>query len=119
MGRYLALLPFDFDWVKTDFSHSILECTQRSELFEELEKLPSMPVPEQFHTYLGYDPETERTCYGNTQTTNDGEQLMYVLVEQLLPFSTHELVRDNFLNRAVWAYLKELPRKTKIALYFH
>ena len=119
MGLDLNLLPFDGDMGSMNFSHTVLDCERRSQLFEELEGLPAVRVPEDFNTYLCKDDEYEESHYGNTQDTPYGEPLTYVLAEQLVPFASHEGVENHFKNRAIWAYLKELPPRTKVALYWH
>lgn len=117
MGLDLTLLPFthDFesDWA---FSHVLLPC-DRSAVIHEIRDLPSQPVPKRFDSYLGLGDDGEHR-YGNTQKTPYGSQLTYVLVDDLLKFSTHEDVVSMRENRAAWAYLKELRSGTKVALYW-
>lgn len=113
MGLDLTLLPFDSE----RFSHTVLTCERSIDLFEEIGKLQAVRVPTEFNTFVAQDDE-HGDHYGNTQDTPYGEPLTFVLVEQLLPFSKYEEVTDNFKNRAIWAYLKQLPRDTKVALYW-
>ena len=117
MGLDLALLPFDAD-EGIHFSHTVLKCERRIELFEEIMKLPSTRVPENFTTLLR-DDEYQETHYGNTQETPYGDPLTFMEVENLLRFSEHEGVQNHFKNRAIWAYLAYLPPRTKVALYWH
>lgn len=117
MGLDLALLPVESEEVA--FSHSVLNCERRRDLFEELLELKTTAVPERFGTYLCRDEKYEEPHYGNTQTTPYREPLTCVYVEQLIAFGGHVDVHDNHRNQAIWAYLAHLPAKTRIALYWH
>ncbi len=124
MGMFLALLPFENDEDRrgdTAFSKTVLESgpALRTELFEALSSLPSNPVPGAFITYLSREGESEDTHYGNTQTNGYDEPLKCVTVAQLLSLSSHENVRDNVVSKAVWAYLSNLSRNTRVALYWY
>lgn len=116
MGLDLYLLPFDEGSV---FSHTLLSCERRRDLFEVIMgRLSETPVPDTFYTYLSREDDQD-SHYGITTETPYGEPLGWVLASRLLEFAAHEGVRDNFTNRAIWAYLAELPSKTRVALYWH
>lgn len=120
MGVDLALLPFDGE-LSDDvaFSHTVLDCFRRRELWEHIEALPDEPVPARFDTYLSHDDAwDEGTHYGNTQRTPYDTPVRCVRVADLLPLRHHQGVQDNPKNRAVWAYLAELPPDTRVALYW-
>ncbi len=119
MGLDLTLLPFDADSERMNFSHTVLSCERRGQLFEEIQELRATPVPEDFTSYLSLDGEYEEHHYGQTHETPYGEPLTYVLAGQLWPFASHEDVMSQSKNRAIWAYLAELPPDTKVALYWH
>lgn len=117
MGLDLRLLPFDAD----RFSHTILDCERRSDLFEavlKVERKIGRDVPANFQSFTGKSGEA-LPCYGTTIRTPYGENLKYILVEDLLQFALHVDVRDNEKNRAIWAYLAQLNPQTKVALYWH
>ena len=114
MGQYLCLLPFDFASEDCRSSDTILECADHSELFQVISKLQATPVPRHFDTYMCRNHEG----YGNTQKDRFGEPLMCVTVEQLLILALQEGVTRFVRNRAIWAYLRKLPRNTKVALYW-
>lgn len=120
MSLDLALLPFEGS-EEVPFSHSVLRTTMSYALGDELmemEKRRGRDVPVRFSSYLCRDEKYEESHYGNTQFTPYGERLKEVEVEDLLAFRDHELVQINPRNRAVWAYLAELPPRTRIALYW-
>ena len=120
MGLDLSLLPFDADG-DISFSHTILNCERRQELFEQLFQLDEagQKVPEKFNSYLSRDEKYEDSHYGLTTKTPYGEDLKYVKAVHLKAYASHPEVQDNYINRAIWAYLACLPDETKVALYWH
>lgn len=76
-------------------------------------------VPADFTSYLSVDENYEEPHYGSTLKDRYGDPIYYVDVLELLQFSDHKYVKDNYKNKAVWAYLEELPEGTKIALFFY
>lgn len=120
MGLDLALLPFDFEHEILSYSHSVLSCERRSALFRAIAThclSDQKQVPSNFASYLGRG-ENEEHAYGKTLETPYGDPLFHVSVENLLRVSSHKDVLDNSKNRAIWAYLKELPPETRVALYW-
>jgi len=118
----LKLLPI-FGGIRdfNNYSHSIIECAERSELAGEIESVAREKgkiVPNDFTSYLSRDDNYEEPHYGKTLEDCYGSPLRYLDVKELLQFSDHKYVLDNYKNRAVWAYLKELPEDTKIVVYF-
>ena len=116
MGVDLTLLPLlqrDF-WV----SHDIIRINQRSELWDAINKLPSHPVPGRLGCYFAQTPEGE-VGYGDVTEDCYGDPLRWVTPADLLTLSDHELVRDNWQNCAVWAYLAEMPKDWPIVLWWH
>jgi len=123
MGLDLTLLPI-FTRMKSEkwFSHSVLELNREPELFEkilEVERKVGILVPPDFDSYLSRGEGNEESHYGETCWTPYGDPVKYVRVKDLLKFRYCNEVYDYFLNRAVWAYLKELPEDIKIALFWH
>jgi hypothetical protein len=113
MGLDLALLPFDGD----DYSHTILNCGRNDELFDFIQTLPALEVPTTFTSFLSYD-DYEETHYGTTIETPYGEPLTYTTVKKLLTVS--ENIKETFgiKNKAVWAYLEQFDKNTKVALFW-
>ncbi len=115
MGLDLCLLPFDGDSGNWAYSHTMLQCNRDSELFEKIQKLKSIRVPPDFGTFHCRDDEYEQPHYGNTQETPYGEPVEYVLAHDLVKITPDD---TGYVNKAVWAYLKELPPRTKVALFW-
>lgn len=119
MGLDLKLLPID---EYSNSSYTILECFRRPELFDAvlvLEDKVGRPVSTNFMSYLSLSVENEGYYFvGKTTTTPYGKPLKFVQVCDLLKFTAHDGVQDNWKNRAVWAYLSELPTTTKVAPYW-
>jgi hypothetical protein len=117
MGLDLDLLPFDaFDNIS--FSHTVLCCDRKRDLFEKILKLVTKRVPNDFTSYLSMEDGMDHH-YGRTVRTPYGDALCYTTVGALLKFKDHVCVKDNVKNKAIWAYLNALPKKTKVALYWH
>lgn len=116
MGVDLRLLPFDADQGDFAYSHTMMEVGRDYDLHGKIRALKSMPVPSDFTSFCARGVDGEPT-YGKTSETPYGEQLEYVLAGHLAAI---KLPRDAWYGvRAVWAYLKELPPQTKVALYWH
>ena len=122
MGVDLKLLPIFSRMSGTKWlSHSVIELQRKSELFEkiiEIEKKVGILVPPDFTSYLSRGEGNEEPHYGETCWTPYGDPVRYVRVKDLLKFQYCDDVMYDFLNRAVWAYLKELPKDTRIALFW-
>ncbi len=122
MGVDLDLLPFDCDQGNFAFSHTLLNCCRRRELWETLSAMENQrgrKVPSGFTSFRSRDNKYEEPHYGTTIDTPYGTPLKFLLVEDLLLLVNHEAVQDNAKNRAIWAYLAQLPPETKVALYWH
>lgn len=120
MGIDLRLLPFTSERYRASFD--VLDLERRRELWpviEEIEKATGRDVPSDFNSYLGHDEEHEQTTYGATLKTPYGDNLKSVLAKHLKPLRQHPAVQDNWKNKAVWAYIEELPDELPIALYWH
>lgn len=115
MGVDLTLLPFTYDMGASASSHTVLHLCRHRDLLDKIQSLPSFQVPKDFATYL----KGGREEFGNLQDTPYGERLKYTTAESLLVLRDHVDVKDNWDNRAAWAYLAELPPDTKIALFWH
>ena len=118
MGVDLRLLPFDGDIGNFAFSHTVLGCERRRNLWDKIEALPSLPVPDGFTSFTGDAPDGE-LGYGETLTTPYGERVQYTIISELLKLTLDPGVTDNYKNRAIWAYFAQLPSNTKVALYWH
>ena len=118
MGVDLSLLPFEHEEEQVAFTHSVLKCARSRNLAKEISRLDASSVPSRFSTHISRNDDYPVTHHGNTQKDAYGQDLKYVFAEELTQFSDHEHVRDNARNRAVWAYLGEIPKDTKVALFW-
>ena len=121
MGVDLDLLPFGDELGTPDFSKTVLDVGRFSKLFEEIEKLPTEPIPANFESYVSRDNDKKYQVshWGPTKENGYGAPMMCTTARDLLTLARNEHVRFNPKNRAVWGYLRNLPRNTKIALYWH
>lgn len=117
MGLDLRVLPFDGDFPQLCFSHTVLGVDRCAALFEQIDALPSWPVPEGFASFTGQADGIEDTCYGDTTETPFGQRTCYVFAGQLAAIPVPE--RAGYKTRATWAYLRELPPETKVAVYWY
>ncbi len=131
MGLDLKLLPFDSTVMHDGsfaFSHTVLSCFRRGDLFTKIRKLPSQPAPKDFYTYVS-TLENGEHGYGLTHTDPYGDPVETVSIADLLSLAKDEGVTDNPTNRAIWAYLTALadgkPHEqtwpdpdTQVALYW-
>ena len=116
MSLDLRLLPFDADDL-VSYSHTVLSCEQDYRLFDaiaDLEKTKGRTVPPGFNSFVSRDEAYEDSHYGRTTETPYGEPLQEVEVEVLLKI---DAPKDG-INKAIWAYLAELPPRTKVALFW-
>lgn len=125
MALSLTLLPFEADTERISFSQTLLRCQDDRELFEavlEIEAKHGQPVPADFHTYFHQADLDAPSTYGPVNETPYGDPLLYVRVRDLLALEGHPRLtgQDAYReNRAAWAYLGELRRDTKVALYWN
>jgi len=122
MGVDLMLLPMTVDHDgKTAVTYTTLEIERRHELWPLVRSLPSAPVPNSFETLLSTEGPGDWDLWvvGNTQTDSYGTPLRCVLAEHLYSLVDHPAVQDNHVNRAVWAYLAQLPVDMRVALYWY
>lgn len=124
MGLDLKLLPIP---VMATYSHDVITLERRRDLFKKIEKIEEEKgekVPKGFNTYLCREEVKdekgevvfEGTHYGETLTTPYGNHLQYICAKDLLLLSEHEDVKDNWTNKAVWAYLENIPPDIWVAL---
>lgn len=116
MGVDLTLLPL----LNKDFwaSHQVVQLERRRELWDPIIELPQRDVPKPLSCYLALLPNGERG-YGVLTEDPYGGSLKWTTPEDLLKLRNREEVQDNWQNRAVWAWLAELPLDWPIVLYWH
>lgn len=127
MGVDLKFLPFAYEGMSSSFSDTVLSLTRRRELFDEIREIDTKEVPDTFDTYVSreemyidvdVDVSELPPHFGNTQTDPYDDPVEWCFVKDLTELSDLEGVQDNPKNRAIWAYLEELPDKKKVALYW-
>jgi len=106
MGVDLTLLPLAADriWM----SHDIIRVGRRRELWGLVAQLPQKPIPEPLYCF---DGPHEESPYG--------ERLTYTTAADLLTLKEHDAVTGSWTNRAVWAYLAQMPPDWPIVLYWN
>jgi len=80
--------------------------------------LPQIDIPEPLSCHEGVRLNGE-SCYGDADEDKYGNRLKWVTAGALLKLMNHEAVRDDWQNRAVWAYLAHMPAHWPIVLYWH
>jgi hypothetical protein len=120
MAMDLDLLPVEADEGRWGFSHTVLRCDNGRGLKYLIDSMKPLmnDVPDDFTTYRSHT-EDGQTVYGNTQVDSRGDQVRCLRVSQLLELEHTESVQISERNRAVWAYLKQLNPRIKVALYWH
>lgn len=129
----LRLLPLEYDAPDAGegFSHTVLSCWGASagvagvpELFTAILDMSlrgtATDVPPGFKSYVSIGPAgTFPPHYGVTAFTRFGRQVKCLTAAQLCTFADDPGVTNHHRNRAVWAYLAQLPPLTRIALFWH
>lgn len=123
MGVDLTLLPFESTQLGGwPMSHTVLWMNRDSETFQQISALETRegrPVPEDFTSYVGRDNEGE-TAYGRTIKTPYGSPLRYVLAGSLKQIDMGDMSNPGaWKQRAIWAFVRELPDDLPVALYWH
>jgi hypothetical protein len=122
MGIDLCLIPFELQDDRA-FPCGMLDLNRHSDLWPIIRALPTRPVPEEFKTYLSTEPiegfpDYEFRHEGNTQIDAYDDPLLCVSVVDLLSVADSPWVKGDWYNRAAWAYLRELPDRILVALYW-
>jgi hypothetical protein len=100
-------------WVSLDK----LRVERRSELWEEIDKLGKLNIPQPLFCGEASNNEGE-SCYGETSFDRYGYMLKFVYARELAELRDLPSVKDDWRNRAVWAYISELPGDIRIVLYW-
>lgn len=116
MGVDLTLMPL----LSKDYwaAHDMLRLERERDLWDPIAKLPQAPIPKPLSCHQARNKETGDTCYGDAENTPYGDRMTYTTVADLLMLNDHEGVQDHWRNKAVWAYLAQMPGDWKIVLYW-
>ncbi len=99
------------------FAHTMIELERRSDLWEpigDVESEKAYPLS----SYVARDADGE-SCYGRIEKDCYGADIRWVEAGALAKLHDNANVTNNPTNRAAWAFLRELPPDTMIALYWH
>lgn len=110
MGVDLTLLPISHG----RSSYTVLELNRSPELWMKIQELERVTVDDDYVAYAsGFD--SLRTSGQDRY----GRVLCSVMVKQLLTLREDPDVKDDYTNRAAWAYLAELSPKSRVVLFWH
>lgn len=116
MGIDLTLIPIDHESDTLNFGYTILQVERRRVLWDSIRRLPHSPLPVNFRTLSEYQ---FKPVEGGEYCDAYGCALRCVWVHELMKLQDEAEVRDNWQNRAIWAYLGQLPPHFKVVLYWH
>lgn len=116
MGVDLKLLPL----IGADYwaAHDMIEIERRRELWPAIEALPQANIPKPLSCFLARSEGGDH-CYGEAETTPYGDRMKYTTAGDLLTLKDLPAVNDHWRNKAVWAYLAQMPAQWPIVLYWH
>lgn len=123
MGLNLKLLPSYEIKVGEEFSVDVLTMERDDKLFQlisDIENLKGIQVTEGgINSYVGLDEDGpwEEYCYSKTELTAYGGPMKSLLASELQElFTTYQT--NIYRNKAVFAYIKELPKELPVYLYW-
>ena|SRR5258706_10591740 len=113
MGVELNLLPLLYrdQWL----SHEIIYLAKDYDLWERIDALPQKEIPQPISCYLATDGSGEKK-YGLILKTPYGKPITYVTASDLLQIDLSE--DASWREKAVWAYLAQMPPDRQICLYW-
>jgi len=114
MGIDVTFLPIEHESESLVYSHTLLPLERRYDLQDEIRRLEPREFGRKISSYIGRNKDGE-TCYGDTDNDCYGEVLTYLTAGELLLVDKATI---EYRNKAVWAYLAELPSDTKIIIYW-
>lgn len=116
MGVDLTLLPLmDRD---AFVSHDLIGVERRRDLWDEILKLPTRPLPKPLRCHVARLPNGE-AGYGSLSADPYGGTIHTVMAGDLAALAGNENVTDNWRNKAAWAFLAQMPPDWPVALYWH
>jgi hypothetical protein len=120
MGMDLALLPAYNQ--KDDFSHDLLTFFRDYDLFDKIvEKSRQFGIPVKeggISSFYSRNANYEGAHYGSTEETPYGERLKYVTANHLKD-AVKDFKTDSWRNKAIFAFINELPDDLQVYLYWH
>jgi hypothetical protein len=119
MGMDLRLLPQYSQ--NADFAHDILECDRDYDMFDivsEVEKQNGRQVLKNGISTFTARGKDDEVCYGKTVETPYGDEMNSVQVRKLKKVLA-DYKTESWRNKAVIAFLNEMPDELEIWLYWH
>jgi hypothetical protein len=119
MGVDLRLLPQYSQ--NADFAHDILECDRDYYMFDiisEAEKQNGRQVPRNGINTFTARGKNDEMCYGKTIETPYGGEMNSVQARKLKKVLANYKT-NSWRNKAVIAFLNEIPDELEIWLYWH
>ncbi len=113
MSLHLTLLPIGGTNELITSGNNFLTCERDNYLFEQIDQITASTVPPDFKGF--YSTEDCHYVYGSITKDGFDTELTFVLVKELVKLKPH---MQSQTNKAIWAYLKQLPPERKIALYW-
>ena len=121
MGVDLTLLPLDYPIVTGSHGNhmatTVLDVARWRALWPFIETLPLVKLGEPLLTHLALD-EAGNMEWGSVECDAYDGPLHYVRAADLVALREHPSIKDDFKNRAIWAYLAELPPDWPVVLYW-
>ena len=122
MGMDLQILPLYNQ--RCDFSHDLLGFHRDYDIFneiEEIEKELGIEISDEgINTYVSRNEEEyEDSHYGKTLNTPYGNKLKYVLAEHLKKAINPFYEKSSWKNKAIIAFVNELPDDLPVYLYWN
>lgn len=108
MGIDLCLLPIDAEGI-VNYSHQIITVPRDRSLYDAIEKLPALPVPKRFFTFMGRAKDGEHG-YRDTQKTPYGQRLLATTFGHLKTIN---------IPGPAGAFIAASPDHQRVALFWH
>lgn len=120
MGMDLTLLPAYNQ--RVDFSHDLLDFHRDYELFDKItEKSKQFGIQVKeggIYSFYSRNDDYEEPHYGSTEDDPYGDKLKYITANHLKD-SVKDFKTDSWKNRAIIAFINELPDDLQVYLYWH
>ncbi len=116
MGVDLTLLPLSSagHWS----AHDALLLDRSGDLWDEIATLGETEIPQPLWCHYARRPDGE-TTFGRLEKSPYGERLTWLPAGKLLTLAEAPDVKSSWRNRAVWAYLAQMPEDYPVVLYWH
>lgn len=118
MGLDLRILPVYN--IGADFSTDVISFDRDYPLFDKIARMSKkygIEAQKWIHCYLSTDGECDEPHYGKTAEDPYGDKLRY-LTAKLLKVAIYDYRADTPKNKAVLAFIRELPDDLEIYLYW-